>query len=63
MGIENISSEKQAISSCFPYASNTVQVEDIRPKIRAYNAPACQTRTRLSASMTRAWDTRRKQIH
>ena len=25
----------------------TVQVEDIGPKIRAYNAPACQTRTRL----------------
>ena len=25
----------------------TVQVEDIGPKIRAYNAPACQTRMRL----------------
>ena len=29
------------------YRHTTVQVEDIGPKIRAYNAPACQTRTRL----------------
>ena len=43
----NLTVRKQSDSCYMLLCVVTVQVEDIGPKIRAYNAPAFQTRTRL----------------